>query len=100
MAEGVPLVEAVTLRIDKGNDDATPTIRLTGRIRSVHLSALQTELEEHPQPTIIDLGEVTNLDVEAIRFLGARELEGYELNNCSPFIREWIDRERAMEQRQ
>lgn len=93
------LSEAVTLRIETGNDDSSPSIRLIGRIRSGHLTALQAELENCPSGTRIDLAEVTNLDVEAVRFLSAHESEGFELRNCSPFIREWIQREREMEKR-
>ena len=29
-----------------------------------------------------------------VRFLGASEAEGVELLNCSPYIRDWIFRER------
>jgi hypothetical protein len=87
----------VTLRIEKASDDATPTIRLIGRIRSEHLGALRAELEGCSRRATVDLAEVTNLDVDAVRFLSARELEGFGLINCSPFIREWIQREREME---
>lgn len=90
----------MTLRIEKGNDDTRPGIRLIGRIRSDHLHALQAELVSYPKGVAIDLAEVTNLDVEAVRFLSARELSGFRLLNCSPFIREWIDREREMEEQQ
>jgi hypothetical protein len=91
------LTEAVTLRIENGNDEDAPTIRLIGRIRSEHLGALTAECESYPKRATIDLAEVMNLDVEAVRFLSARELEGFELINCSPFIREWIHREREMQ---
>lgn len=94
------LSEAVTLRIENGNDHARPTVRLIGRIRSEHLRTLQAELENFPKWANIDLAEVTNLDVEAVQFLSARELEGIELINCSPFIREWIHREREMDEKQ
>ncbi len=84
----------MTLRIEKANENATPAIRLIGRIRSEHLDTIAAELSSCPGAAAIDLAEVTNLDVEAVRFLGARESEGYSLLNCSPFIREWIQRER------
>jgi hypothetical protein len=96
----MPLAHTVTLRIDTGNDDSSPGIRLIGRIRSGHLNALQAELKNCPKGASIDLAEVTNLDVDAVRFLGARESEGFELRNCSPFIREWIQREQEAEGRQ
>lgn len=94
MARGMLRFDTVTLRIEKANDGATPGIRLMGRIRSEHLGALQAELDSCCGRAAIDLAEVTNLDVEAVRFLSARELEGFDLINCSPFIREWIQRER------
>jgi hypothetical protein len=85
----------MTLRIEKANDGAAPVIRLIGRIRSAHLNALRAELKEcSGMRPDIDLAEVTNLDLEAVRFLSDRELEGSHLLNCSPFIREWIQRER------
>lgn len=85
----------MTLRIEKTNHDVTPTIRLIGRIRAEHLSAITAEIQRFPIPAQIDLGDITNLDVEAVGFLSAREAEGFQLINCSPFIREWIQRERA-----
>ncbi len=88
----------MTLRVERRHDDESG-IRLIGRIRSEHLPAIQNELERHPNRVTIDLSEVTNLDVDAVRFLSARESEGYELLQCSLFIREWIDRERETEPR-
>jgi hypothetical protein len=42
---------------------------------------------------VLDLDEVTLVDVEVVRFLGACEAEGIALLHCSPNIREWIARE-------
>jgi hypothetical protein len=46
-------------------------------------------------PIALDLGEVTIVDVDIIRFLSACELGGTELRACPPYIREWILRERT-----
>jgi len=35
------------------------------------------------------------VDRDAVRFLGLCEANGVELNQCSPYIRDWINRERA-----
>jgi hypothetical protein len=43
----------------------------------------------------MDLDEVTLVDVEVVRFLGACEAEGAEVLGCSPYIREWIRREKG-----
>jgi hypothetical protein len=43
------------------------------------------------------LEEVDLVDVEAVRFLNAREDEGISVLHCSPYIREWMLRERNEE---
>jgi hypothetical protein len=42
---------------------------------------------------VLDLDQVTLVDVEVVRFLGTCEKEGTELLHCPPYIREWISRE-------
>jgi hypothetical protein len=48
---------------------------------------------------VLDLEEVTLVDLDVVRFLGVSEAEGVELVNCSPYIRDWIFRERNTEDR-
>ncbi len=47
---------------------------------------------------VLDLEEVTLVDLEVVRFLGVSEAEGVELVNCSPYIRDWISKERISEE--
>jgi len=42
---------------------------------------------------VLDLDEVTLVDVEVVRFLGRCEQAGTALLHCPPYIREWIARE-------
>jgi hypothetical protein len=42
----------------------------------------------------LDLKEVTLVDVEVVRFLLGCEENGIELLHCSPYIRQWMARER------
>ena len=42
----------------------------------------------------LDLDEVTLVDVEVVRFLGVCEAAGIALLHCSPYIREWIAKEK------
>ena len=44
---------------------------------------------------ILDLDEVTLVDVEVVRFLSDCEDWGIVLAHCPLFVREWIIRERA-----
>ena len=90
---------AVTLRIEKTIENGSATIRLIGRARSEHLDTLHAEVQTCASRMVtIDLAEITNLDVEAVRFLSACELRGFHLLNCPPFVREWIQRERETEE--
>ncbi len=46
--------------------------------------------------TVLDLDEVTLVDVHVVRFLGRCEQEGTELLHCPLYIREWISREQQI----
>jgi len=46
---------------------------------------------------ILDLEEVTLVDLASVQFLARCEAAGAELLHCCPYIREWISRERARE---
>ena len=84
----------MTLKIEKTLVDHGTTIKLIGRIRAEHLSELKAQVSASKPKIVLDLGEVSIVDVDAVRFLGNCESEGIQLLNCSPYIREWIVRER------
>jgi hypothetical protein len=44
---------------------------------------------------IVNLGDVTLVDADVIRFLGCSEQAGIMLVRCPPYVREWIRRECA-----
>jgi anti-anti-sigma regulatory factor len=84
----------MSLKIEKHSAGASTTIRLIGRMRGEHLEELEKEIRESGPAVTLDLEEVTLVDVEVVRFLGACEAQGITLINCSPYIREWIGKER------
>jgi hypothetical protein len=43
----------------------------------------------------LDLEEVDLVDVEGVRFLNTCETDGIPVLHCSPYIREWMSRERG-----
>jgi len=45
--------------------------------------------------TVLDLDEVTLVDVDVVRFLKACEAAGVEVVHCSRYIREWMPREQV-----
>jgi anti-anti-sigma regulatory factor len=84
----------VTFKIEKYRSGHSTTIRLIGRMRAEHLSELEKQIRESESKIVLDLEELNLVDVEAIRFLGMCETQGVTLLNCSPYIRDWIGKER------
>ena len=87
------------LRIETESDATTTTIRLIGRVRSEHRNELSRQIESGAGLVVLDLSEVTLVDLDVVRFLGKCEVEGIELRHCPLYVREWILRERAERQK-
>ena len=58
------------------------------------MAELEKQVRESESKIVLDLEEVNLVDVEAVRFLGMCEAQGVTLLNCSPYIRDWIGKER------
>jgi anti-anti-sigma regulatory factor len=84
----------MTLKMETYSDEYSTTIRLIGRMRAEHLAELEKQIGESGPKVALDLEEVSLVDVEAVHFLGTCQARGVTLLNCSPYIRDWIDRER------
>ena len=83
----------MTLRIEKKSDGQTTTLRLSGQFQSEYLEAVKEQMQGSGPRTVLDLDEVTLVDVHVVRFLGTCEEEGTALLHCPLYIREWIARE-------
>ena len=84
------------LKIERISGKGRARIRLSGELRSDGLDQVKAEIS-CGGPVALDLQEVDLVDVEAVRFLNAREDEGISVLHCSPYIREWMLREREEE---
>ena len=58
------------------------------------MAELEKQIRESGSKIVIDLEEVDLVDVQVVRFLGACEAQGITLLNSSPYIRDWIGKER------
>ena len=87
---------SATLRIEKDSNGPKTTIRLIGRLHMNHIEELTTQLQGGAVPMVIDLREVTLVDLEVVRFLVACEAHGVTIENCSAFIRQWMIQERSV----
>jgi hypothetical protein len=84
----------MTLRIERSAGAGKTILRVSGRISLEYLADLKSQTEGLGSGTVIDLEHVTLVDVEGVGFLSECEVKGIELAHCSPYIREWITRER------
>jgi len=84
----------MTLKIERYSDGLSTTIRLIGRMRAEHLEELKTQIGESGSKIALDLEEVNLVDVDVIRFLATCEVQGISIIRCSPYIRDWITKER------
>ena len=88
----------MTLKIERISDERGARIRLSGDFRSNRLDQVRAEINREG-PVTLDLEEVSLVDLDAVCFLNAREDEGIFVLHCSPYIREWMVREREEERR-
>jgi hypothetical protein len=83
------------LKIEKESDGHTMSLRLSGRIQSADIGNITAQMGDDSVRILLDLSEVTLVDVEAVQFLSNCEHEGIVLVHCPLYVREWILRERA-----
>jgi hypothetical protein len=84
-------------KVEKVAEGNATVLRLVGRINAQHLDELnQLITDANGKLVKLDLSEVTLVDLIVVRFLGDQERRGVELVKCSPYIREWIQREQTV----
>jgi anti-anti-sigma regulatory factor len=85
------------LRVQISAKSDAVAFTLSGRIRADEVAELQRlfEAEGPDHRIVLDLKDVKIVDREAVRFLARCEAKGIRLENCPPYIREWIKGERS-----
>jgi hypothetical protein len=84
-----------TLKIEKDSQGGKTTIRLIGHFQSEHLGELKNQLQHDGPLFILDLKEVTVVDVEVVRFLVESKADGVKVVHGSQYIRKWMAREQT-----
>jgi anti-anti-sigma regulatory factor len=71
-------------------------LKISGRLDRENLRELKSliELEGADRQIVLNLRELMLVDHEAVRFLSDCDSNGIELQNCPPYIWEWIARQR------
>jgi hypothetical protein len=86
----------MSFRIDRvASGDDLVVLSISGRITGEYVDTLRGVLEQEAGARVIDLKNVSLVDREAVKLLALSEMNGTELRNCPPYIREWVTRQRA-----
>ena len=83
------------LRIEKECDGRVTRVQLSGRIEPHLISTIRSAISDCGVHKLLDLSEVTLVNLEAVRFLISCEDAGIEVVQCPPYVREWMLRERT-----
>jgi hypothetical protein len=86
--------QSATLKLEKYSNGAAAIIRLIGRLHMHHIEELARLLQGDAARTVIDLQEVTLVDLEVVRFFVACEARGVQIETCSAYIHQWMIQER------
>jgi anti-anti-sigma regulatory factor len=83
------------LRIER-EANGKVVFRISGRLDGEDLPELKTLIasEAANRRIVLDLRELTLVDRETVRFLEHCDSNGIELQNCPPYIGEWMVRQR------
>jgi len=85
----------MTLRIESVSDEHGTTIRLIGRMQAQHVEELKAQIDDSGARVVLDLEELSLVDIDAVRFLGACRAAGISIVQCPPYIDDWIAKERS-----
>jgi anti-anti-sigma regulatory factor len=86
----------MTFRIETEIRGRFTVFVLSGRIETPAIAELRSlfKLQTDGLHIVLDLKDVSLIDREVLRFLVSCEADGVRLENCAPYIREWIEREK------
>jgi hypothetical protein len=86
----------MTFRIETAARGRVTVFTLCGRIEKQAIAELRSlfELQTDYNDIVLDLKEVGVIDRDVMRFFISCEADGVKLENCTPYIREWMEREK------
>jgi hypothetical protein len=86
----------MTFRIETAARGTVRVFTLSGRIETPAISELRRLFETQTvcRDIVLDLKDVSVIGRDVMRFLARCETDGVKLENCTPYIREWMEREK------
>jgi hypothetical protein len=86
----------MTFRIETAARGGFTVFVLSGRIETQAIAELRRlfELQTDYPDIVLDLKDVGLVDRDVMLFFVGCEADGVTLENCAPYIREWMEREK------
>jgi len=86
----------MTFRIETATRGKFTVFLLSGRFEIPALAELRNLLGLHADcsEVVLDLKDVTLVGRDVVAFLARCEADGVKLENCTPYLREWMEREK------
>jgi hypothetical protein len=86
----------MTFRIESAERGGVTVFVLSGRIETEAIAELRRlfDLQTDRRNIALDLKDVGVVDRDVMRFFARCEADGVGLENCTPYIREWMEREK------
>jgi hypothetical protein len=83
-------------RIESATRGRFTVLALSGRIEKPAIAELRRlfDLQADCRDIVLDLKDVVMVDRDVMLFLIRCEANGVTLENCTPYIREWMEREK------
>ena len=87
----------MSLKIERRHSGDTLVVQLIGDLDVEHLDEVKAQVSNTPSPFVVDIGELTLISVEGIRFLNACHNSGMPIINASAYIAAWMTLEGGAE---
>ena len=86
----------MTFRIETAARGRLKVFALSGRVETQAIAELRGlfGLQADCREIVLDLKAVSLVSRDAMGFLSRCEADGVKLENCTPYIREWMEREK------
>jgi hypothetical protein len=86
----------MTFRIETAARGRPTVFILSGRIEKQAIAELRRLFEGQTEyrDIVLDLKDVYVIDRDVVSFFVSCEADGVNLENCAPYIREWMEREK------
>jgi hypothetical protein len=80
------------LKIEYVSENGGTRLRLSGELRSAQIEEVRAEIAR-VSPLVLDVAEIGVADLDGVRWLNACRTAGVKVENCAPYIREWMRQE-------